>query len=154
MRIQSARLAYAPFRRIPSGHIFIVFKFENGEEVAISPEADVKQGAPFSLLKGLRKTYSLRYVVNSPGLFFEQYRREGRIIHEYPLEFSNAEIEGLYGKMLQRAARLEERSEWYHTLFNSCITNTARHIDDVKAVRRSWLQQVLIAFAPVYVRNL
>ena len=137
MDIDSARLAYVPFKTLPAGHVFIIFRKNTGEEIAISPEPDLKLGMSFSLLRGLRKTYSLRYLVQHPNHFSERYQSEGREVHEYPVNLSGIQLRQLYEKMLARAELLESRSEWYHTLFNSCVTNMIRHIDEIQSKKRS-----------------
>lgn len=154
MDIESARLAYVPFKRMPAGHVFIVFRLHSGEEMAISPEADLKLGMSFSLVRGLRKTYPLRYLVQPPEKFLERYRLEDRNVREYPLNLSTQQLKVLYQKMLDRANSLERQNEWYHTLFNSCVTNMIRHIDEIKAQKRSWLSYGRLILAPIQVSNL
>ena len=107
MDVENARLVYVPFKRLPAGHVFVVFKAYNGEEIAISPEADLKAGMSFSLLRGLRKTYPLRYLVQHPDKFLERYCLEGRNAQEYPLDLSNQQLRTLYQKMLDRADSLK-----------------------------------------------
>ena len=154
MDIECARLAYVPFKRMPAGHMFIIFRFKSGEEIAISPEADLKLGMSFSLIRGLRKTYPLRYLVQRPSLFLERYRIEGRKVREYPLDLSDQQLRELYQRILIRTKMLEKQTEWYHTLFNSCITNMIRHIDEVKTKKRTWLSYALLIFVPIHVSKL
>ncbi len=132
MRIESARLAYVRFKKFPAGHVFIIFRFATGEEVAISPEADVKPGMTFSLLRGFGKTYRLRYFTRAPQPFIEEYVRNGREVKETPLNLSSHELERLYRLMRERAAALEANPEWYHTLCNSCATSVIDHLDEIR----------------------
>jgi hypothetical protein len=154
MEIVSARLAYAPFKRKPAGHVFVIFRTSVDSEIVISPEADVAIDDKFSLLKGMTKTYPLRYQISTPGQFLQQYKNEGRRVYEYPLDFTNKQLSNIYADMLTRARVLEERSEWYHTIFNSCITNLVRHIDDVQSMKLAWLRIGVFVLKPEYGENL
>ena len=204
MQIESARLAYVPFRYLPYGHVFIIFRTNSGNEVVISPEADLRarlltptlsakrifgsvnltarslctQGthrpAPrfpdlknyffdwgtrvsrralsknktFSLVRGLRKSYLLQYVVTHSYSFLEQYTRSGRTVRMYPLDLSGEQLTGMYQRMLVRAKALEREVEWYHTFFNSCVTNTAQHIDTAISFERSYWGKVALIVMP------
>ena len=140
MELENARLVYVPFKRIPAGHMFIIFTFTSGEEIAVSPEADLKEDLKFSLLRGMGKTYPLCYRVQHPSIFFDRYRLEGRRAEEYMLRLSTQQLKKLYAAMMTRAHELRQEQEWYHTLVNSCVTNTMNHLDDIQAVRRSWIR--------------
>ena len=135
MSIESARLAYVRFKKFPAGHVFIIFRFATGKEVAISPEADVKPGMTFSLLRGFLKTYRLRYFTREPQPFIEEYLRNGRQVKETLLSLSPHELERLYNLMRERGAALEANPEWYHTLFNSCATSVIDHLDTIRGKR-------------------
>jgi len=148
IEVKSARLVYAAFKRLPAGHVFVIFQLSSGEDVAISPEADVRPGVTFSLTKGLRKTYSLRYAVERSEDFLEQYELEGRRVREYPLDLSGEQLTNLYIKMLARAEILSNHPEWYHTLFNSCVTNVMNHIDEIKMSERNALRRMLPVLMP------
>ena len=154
MKIESARFVYAPFKRLPSGHVFIVFKCASGTEIAISPEAYVKQGMTFSLLRGLRKTYPLRYLIEPYQVVLQRYEYEGRPVKEYSLRLSSSQLQELYTRMIQRAEILDHESEWYHTFFNSCITNMLRHFDEVRERRRSWIHYGRCIVVPILVKNI
>jgi hypothetical protein len=78
----------------------------------------------------------------------QRYRKAGRVAEEYALNLPKPQLEALYAAMLSRAETLEKQAEWYHTLFNSCVTNTIRHIDEIRAEKRSWLSYGGLILAP------
>jgi len=153
MDVESARLAYAPFRKFPNGHVFIVFRFINGEEIGISPEADLKPGMTYSPLRGMRKTYQLRYVAMPLSSFLYRYAQAGRHVREYPLDLPSEDLKKLYTKMIDRTAVLEQRFEWYHTLFNSCVSNVTQHLEDIQG-KRSIFVKVILAIMPAHLRRI
>lgn len=147
MSIRSAYIAYVPFRDKPFGHVLIIFVSVGGERIAISPEADVSMES-FSLLRGLTRSYRLRYIIEPWDSHMQRYQKAGRVAEEYALSLSRTQLEALYTAILSRAEMLEKQTEWYHTLFNSCVTNIMDHLDQARSFKRSNLSKVFIAAAP------
>ena len=131
MPVESARLAYAPFKNVPAGHVYVVFRLRSGEEVAVSPEADVQEGEQFSLVRGMKKTYRLRYFIRPAKDMAQRLHADGREVREYPLNLSSEQVSQLYKRMSTRSIFLESTFRWYNTLFNSCVTSITNHLNDV-----------------------
>jgi hypothetical protein len=137
MPVESATLAYAPFKNVPVGHVYIVFRLRSGDEVAISPEAAVDEGDTFSLMRGLGRTYRLRYFSMPAQTMAKKLADAGREAHTYALDLPPNELSDLYASMRARAEALEGTFEWYNTAFNSCITNVTAHLGTVRHKRLS-----------------
>lgn len=145
--IESARLAYVRFKKLPVGHVFIIFRYTDGQEVAVSPEAATAERDTFSLMRGFFKTYRLRYFIREPNAFIRQYLEHGRRVTEHLLDLTQDQLQLLREKMQERTSALETNPEWYHTVFNSCVTSITDHLDDVTG-RKRILPSVLFIFAP------
>lgn len=148
MDIESARLAYVPFKRFPAGHVFIIFCLSSGEEIVISPEADLGPETSFSLMRGLGKSYPLQYQVQQASVFLDKYRLEGRNVKEQRINLNSQQLNHLYQAMLVRADLLQKQTEWYHTLFNSCVTNLMVHLEKARG-RRFLLMRFVLPLCPV-----
>ena len=135
--IESAHLMFAPFRWVPSGHISVSFHFSDDSKIVISPEAVIKKNALFSLMLGLWRAYPLQYVIESEDTVLEQYQELRRFVRTQQLNLNKAEAQRLYASMMKRAEFLRQTSELYHTLFNSCLTNIIRHLDEARAKERT-----------------
>ncbi len=131
-----ASIIYAPFKRAPFGHVSILFQFPNGEHIVISPEAHIQSNENFSLMHGFQKNYRLRYGIYKKEVFFKRYADQGRKSREYELNLPETYLQRIYEQMLLRSHELNSNQEWYHTLANSCVTNTLRHVDEVRTSRR------------------
>ena len=131
-----------PFSFLPgTAHTFLSFGFENGETFSISVEARRKANESFSLLRGLTRTYRLIYIIGTEqdvvGL---RVRHRNHVVCRYPVRIEPEALQQLWTSMLKRAHQLNEQPEYYHTLFNSCIMNIIRHLNEQLQVeiKSSW----------------
>lgn len=150
---ERARLAYVRFKKLPVGHIFLIFQDKAGNEIAFSPEAVLRDGVAFSLLRGFFRQYRLRYYDRDPKSLIQEYLENGRQVVECPLDFTPQELAQLYARVRSRATKLEHEPEWYHPICNSCVNNVINLLDDVWGKRR-FLPKVLFIFAPTHLGQL
>lgn len=123
--VRKVHLLYVPFRYFISGHVCFVFTMENGKRIVISPEAATDN---FSLLLGFLPWYRLRYLKISYGQYIRKSKNNKRSISLHQLSLSASQAQKLYEDMNEKVSSLERQKVGYHILFNSCITNSCKHI--------------------------
>ncbi len=143
--ITEVRLLYAPFRHFVSGHVCLIFKFVDGKEIVISPEAQTERFIP---LLGFIPFYKLKYSKLEYSEYIQKYKRSSRIFHSTLLEIESESALKLYEEMTERMSKLEENRELYHILVNSCITNTFRHLKQSAKFDLTLVQRVKLHFKP------
>lgn len=143
--IKEVSLLYAPFRHFVSGHVCLIFKLSDGKEVVISPEAQTDGFIP---LLGFMPFYKLKYSKLEYSEYIEKYQQTSRIFHSTRLEIEPESALSLYEEMSSRMSHLEEKSEIYHILFNSCITNTYRHLKQSAKFDLTLVQVIRLHFKP------
>lgn len=138
--IEEVRLLYAPFNNFVSGHVCLVFKFVDGKEVVVSPEAKTRR---FRFVLGFLLFYRMHYRVLEYGTYQSQLAQKKRSSKEIRLPLSNKQMTHLYEHMHERATKLSTRSEIYHVFFNSCVTNTFMHLKQVTNIDIGFLNKIL-----------
>jgi hypothetical protein len=145
--IQRVWLALAPFGdgwRGPA-HIFLSFEFADSQFVAVSVEARREAGEEYSVWKGLLRRYELTYVIGD-----ERDLLGLRAVHWndptylYPVRATPQQAREVFVRMLAHAQQLEQRPEFYNTLFSNCTTNIVRPVNEFATNRIRWGWQVLL----------
>jgi hypothetical protein len=146
-RLQRVWLLLAPFGdgwRGPA-HIFLSFEFADAQYVAVSVEARREMGEEYSIWKGLLRRYELTYVIGD-----ERDLLGLRAVHWndptylYPVRATPAQAREVFVRMLAHAQQLEQRPEFYSTLFSNCTTNIVRPVNEFATNRIRWGWQVLL----------
>jgi hypothetical protein len=146
-RLQRVWLALAPFGdgwRGPA-HIFLSFEFADSQYVSVSVEARREVGEEYSVWKGLLRRYELTYVIGDErdllGLRAVQWNDPTYL---YPIRATPAQAREVFVRMLTHAQQLEQRPEFYNTLFSNCTTNIVRPVNQFATNRIRWGWQVLL----------
>lgn len=143
--VKEVHLLYAPFRYFISGHVCFVFTMDNSEQIVISPEAATEN---FSLFLGFLPWYRLRYLKMPYNQYLRKSKSNNRTISLHQLSLSSKQAKKLYEDMNEKISVLERQKVGYHILFNSCITNSCKHIREFLKVE-SYLKILLLsAFQP------
>jgi hypothetical protein len=112
-------------------HTFLTFSFDDGEHVAISVEIRREQKEVYSVLAGIYWNYEVMYIVGEEkDLIGLRTNIRKDPVYLFPIKANKIQIKKLFLSMLQRAKNLEERPEYYNSLFNTCSTNIARHLKE------------------------
>lgn len=148
--VEEVNLLYAPFKYFVSGHVCLVFKLKDGQEVVISPEAHTNRFIP---LLGFLPFYKLKYVHFNYTDYITKYERVSRSFHSTRLNISPDIAHLIYEEMLKRVDELEYKQETYHILLNSCITNTLRHLKNALQLDISLPQSISLLFKPELIAN-
>ena len=112
-------------------HTFLTFSFSDGEHVAISVEIRREQKEEYSVIAGIYWNYEITYIIGDErDLIGLRANIRKDPVHLYPIKASNNQLKKLFLSMLQRANNVNEKPEYYNTLFNTCSTNIARHLKE------------------------
>ena len=142
--LDSVWLVVAPFSEGWRGlaHIFVTFGFRNGDHVGISVEARREPGVDYSVLAGTFDRYQVIYIVGTERDLIGRrvWDAEGPV-YLYPIRATPAAIRTLFTAMLDRAAALDERPEFYNTLTNNCTSNLIAHVQPLvgRRIPAAWL---------------
>jgi hypothetical protein len=130
-RIESAWLVLAPFSRAWRGpaHAFVSFGFDDSTYLAVSVEARREVGEEYGVLRGLGRAYELIYVVGDEEDLIGKRARGSFDLYLYPIRAPREKIRAVFRDVLERAGRLADRPEFYHTATNSCTSNLVRHVN-------------------------
>ncbi len=132
-QLENAWLGVSPFGSVPGiGHVFASFGFADGQYLAISVEARRERGERYGPVAGLFRNYELIYVVGDErdiiGLRTQVW---GDDVYLYPVAGSLETKRAVLRDMFEHMNRLAEQAEFYDTVFNSCSSNLARHVNQV-----------------------
>lgn len=139
-----------PFTDFPgAAHTFVSFGFKDGRHLAISIEIRKEKGESFSALGGMMKNYELTYVIADERDVIKlrsNFRRDEVFV--YPVRTTPEKVRALFISMTERATRIAQKPEFYHSTFNNCTTNIADHVNEISPNRIPWSwSQILPAAA-------
>ncbi len=133
--VESVWYVLSPFNpdwRGPA-HSFLSFGFADGRYLAVSVEARREAGEAYSTVKGALRQYELIVVLGDErdlvGLRAVTWDDP---VYLYPGRATPAQARQILEALLRRAAAVEARPEFYHTLTNNCTTNL---LDAINAAR-------------------
>ncbi|NJD09967.1 MAG: DUF4105 domain-containing protein [Gemmatimonadetes bacterium] len=125
--------------------VFVSFEFADSQYLAISVEARREPGETYSPWLGMLRRYELMYVVaDEPdviGVRSVGYRDQ---VYLYPGKATPTQAAHLLETLLERAADLRRRPEYYHTLANNGATNLADAVNEVAPGRVPWSRALVM----------
>jgi hypothetical protein len=136
----------SPFNQTWRGpaHAFLSFEFRGGRHLAISVEARREAGEEYSVWKGMLKRYELMYVLGTEadliGLRANIWKDPTYL---YPSNAGPEKARLLLERLLERARKIHDRPEFYHTIGNNCTTNLLEQINPI-APRRIRLRHAVL----------
>lgn len=110
------------------GHTMVSFGFDDGQFLMVSIEARLQRGQSYSALRGLFRSYEIIYLMGDERDILAlrtNVRRER--VYLYRVRMHRQEVRRLLEDYLARAAKLEERPEWYNSFISNCTTNLFYH---------------------------
>lgn len=132
--LETAWLALTTFSRRwrAPAHTFVSFGFAGGRYLAISVEARREQDESYGIVAGLFRRYELIYVIGDErDLIGRRAAVEGDDTYVYPIRAPAAKMRAMLLAMIDRAAALQERPEFYNSLTNSCTSNLVAHVNQI-----------------------
>lgn len=118
-----------------SAHTFLSFGFDNNY-LGVSVEIRKEVGEQFSAIKGLFKRYEIMYVLGDEKDLIKlrsNYRNDS--VYIYPVNTTQENIQLIFIDVLNRANELYTSPEFYNTISNTCTTNIAKHVNNIKPGR-------------------
>jgi hypothetical protein len=109
-------------------HTLVSFGFDDGQFLAVSVEARLERWESYSPLRGLCRSYELIFVLGDERDIIQlrtNIRRER--VYLYRVLMLRQDVRQLLVDYLTRAAKLEERPEWYNSITSNCTTNLLYH---------------------------
>lgn len=120
-----------PFRGLPSvAHLEISFGFADGRHLGVSVEARYEAGESYDPLGAFANQFELIYLIaderDMVRLGAEYNKNE---VYLYRLKLTEQEVQTIFLDILNRANKLSNEAEFYHTIRNNCVSNIIDHIN-------------------------
>lgn len=132
-KLRKVYFFFVPFSRTSwAAHAFFSFEFVGPDWLAVSVELRKKHHEKYSIIKGLMKQNELMYVIadEKDVLRLRTHCRHNDV-YMYPLQLDERARQSLFLDVMRRAEKLVQQPEFYHTIWNACVTNLVRHINSV-----------------------
>ena len=113
-------------------HTFLSFEFED-DFLALSIEARLERGEPYSIVKGLMNAFELVYTVGTERDFIVRralYREHA--LYLYPLVTKPYEVRSTLREMLQTANDLRVKPRFYNSITDNCTSALRKHANRVR----------------------
>ncbi|HBI16603.1 MAG: hypothetical protein UR60_C0001G0002 [Candidatus Moranbacteria bacterium GW2011_GWF2_34_56] len=126
-------------------HIFIIFRFEDNQNMVISVETRREKGESFSPILGVLREFEIIYVVGSErdivGLRTD-LRKER--MHIYPMTSSAKEARELFLLIAKDINNVYDEPIFYNTLFNNCTNVITRRMGDVFDIKFPFTYKIIL----------
>jgi hypothetical protein len=114
-------------------HTFISFEFDDGDALALSIEARLRQGQRYSIVRGLVGAFALTYSFGDErDLVLLRTGYKEHELYLYPLVTPPLEVRALFLNMLASANALHDRPRSYHSILHNCTSSLRRHANQVR----------------------
>ena len=151
--VRAVWYAVSPFAswRGPA-HAFLSFEFADSTYLSVSVEARKEVGENYSPVRGLLRRYELMYVIGDEAdVIGLRTNGWGDPVYLYPTTATPEQARRLLERLLERAAALSERPEYYNTVTNNCATNLADALNAIAPRRVPWhVSLVLPGYSDMY----
>ena len=123
-RISSIDIAFSHWDNLESiAHSMLGLNFEDGTTVVISLETRLPEGAEQNGLDGLYRRYELAMLAGTPeDLYGLRADHRGETLYVYRLRNDRETLREMTVAVFSRAAELQRKPEFYHSLFLNCST--------------------------------
>ncbi len=117
-------------------HIFLTFRFEDNENIAISVETRREDFEEFEPIKGLFRKFEIIYVVATEEDLIgvrTNVREDGRgeRVYLYPTIATPEKSQELFKLLAEDINNVYDNPTFYNTLFNSCINTITRRVEEI-----------------------
>ncbi len=117
-------------------HIFIVFRFEDNENIVVSVETRREKGESFSPILGILREFEIIYVMGSENdiIGLRTDLRKERV-YLYPTVASAQEAKELFLLVAKDVNNIYDQPVFYNTLLNNCTNVITRRVEDISDVK-------------------
>ena len=124
--LESMDIAFSDWG-IPFGaakHMLLKFNFKDGKVLAVSFEPRVKKGMRGGMfLPGIYKQYGQMMLLSVPEDIFDlRSIHRGEKLYCYRTTAQGRVLEEMFEKVIAKAQQLEDKPEFYHSVFSNCTT--------------------------------
>lgn len=155
--IQSVDFIVTPFPTAPSlAHTMLSFGLADGSYIAVSVEVRSEVGEKYSPLLGFGNQFELTYVVaDERDLIRLRTRHRDDDVYVFPTVANAEQSQQLFANVMDRANKLHQDPEFYHSITNNCTTNLVDHVNNLKPNRVAFGWRVLLpGFSAKYAYDL
>lgn len=155
--IQSVDFIVTPFPIAPAlAHTMLSFGLADGSYLGVSVEVRSEIGEKYSPLLGVGNQFELTYVVaDERDLIRLRTRHRDDDVYVYPTIASAEQSRELFVSVMERANKLYDDPEFYHSIVNNCTSNLVDHINDLKPNRVGFSWRALLpGFSAEYAYDL
>lgn len=136
-KISGVELAISHFSKLEGmAHVFIIFCFEDSNNIVVSVESRREKGERYSPLLGLFREFEIIYVVGSErdivGLRTD-IRKEK--VNLYPASFSKEESRRLFLLIAKDINNIYDNPTFYNTFFNNCVNVITGRIEEIYDIK-------------------
>lgn len=130
-------------------HIFLTFRFADGNNVVISVETRREDGETFSPLAGIFRQFEIIYVVGSERdlIGMRTHTREERV-YIYPTIATPQQARMLLMSLADGVNMIHNKPVFYNTIFNNCINAVTNRVENIFNVQFPFSYRM---FLPGYV---
>ncbi|MEF3692190.1 MAG: DUF4105 domain-containing protein [Candidatus Moraniibacteriota bacterium] len=117
-------------------HIFLSFRFNNGENLVVSVETRREKGEKFSPWLGLLRRFEIIYVAGSERDIIgvrTDIRRER--VYIYPTVADKEKSQELLILLSEDINHVYANPTFYNTLSNNCINSITRRVEDISIIK-------------------
>lgn len=114
-------------------HTFISFGFSNGDYLAVSVEARLKEGEKYSPMAGMLRNYELIYQLGDENDIVKLRTNFGekQPVYLYPIKTSSERVRVVFLDIMDRVSELNRNPEFYNTFTSNCTGNLVKHVNDL-----------------------
>ena len=123
-RISSIDVVFSHWDNLEEvAHSMLGLNFADGTTVVISLETRLPEGAKQNGLDGFYRRYALAMIAGTPeDLYGLRADHRGETLYVYRLQKEHEVLRGMTVSLLERAAELQRKPEFYNSLFRNCTT--------------------------------
>lgn len=115
-----------PFEETAIGHSMLCFRFRDGRSLVFSVETRRDRADGYGFLPGIYKQFETIFVIGTEKDLFAlrtNFRTPREDVYLYQTNATLEQREKILRALLDRANELYERPEFYHTVFQNCLTS-------------------------------
>jgi hypothetical protein len=132
--IDSLYFVIEPFSEFDGpAHTMLSFGFSDGKYVSVSPEIRKEKGESFSPVSGILNSFEIAYMVGTENDLVKlrtNFRKDDVFL--YPIRATKTQIRDMFTSAMHRTDKLSKEPEFYHTLWNNCVTNIRSHANSLR----------------------
>ncbi len=126
-------------------HIFLTFRFADSDDLVISVEARRDGNEAYSPWKGMWRQYEMLYVAASErDVIGVRISERDERVYVYPTIATSVQARQLLTRIATDATAVADAPQFYHTLWNSCLSALAKPAEEIAGIRFPFSYKMLL----------